>query len=141
MPLLAWNPDWETGIRQIDQQHRELFAQVEILMNAIHNDEAAGRIPNLLKFLANYVDVHFQDEETAMKGSNYPGLASHQAIHDDMRGKVAALLIEFQKDPTVVTDQVLDFISEWLVNHINGEDRRMARHLIQWNAAHARVEG
>jgi hemerythrin-like metal-binding protein len=111
MTRIYWNPDWETGIKKIDQQHRVLFAQVQGLMTAIHNDEATGRIPDLMKFLANYVDVHFQDEEAAMRASNYPWLASHQAVHNDMRGKVAALLIKFQKDPTVVSDEVLNFIT------------------------------
>jgi hemerythrin len=141
MPTLDWNPDWETGIKKIDQQHRELFRQVEALMNAIHHDQAAAHISGLLKFLANYVDVHFKDEEAEMKASDYHGLASHQAIHNDMRSKVATLLLQFQNDPTVITDSVIEFIIDWLVNHINGEDRRMAHHLIKWASMHPGANG
>ncbi len=130
MKLLDWNPAWETGIEKIDQQHRELFGLIENLMKEIHNNQAASRLPGLLTFLAQYVDVHFRDEEAEMEASGYPRLASHKAIHDEMRARVATLELQFREDPTVLTDPVLDFVTDWLVNHINGEDRRMALHLL-----------
>lgn len=138
MPTLNWNPDWETGIQKIDRQHRALFAQLETLMTAIHQDVALARIPALLAFLANYVEEHFRDEETEMEASGYPGLAAHRAIHDRLREKVAALLLQFQKEPGVLNDAVLDFVTEWLVGHINGEDRRMAHHLVRWASARSK---
>jgi hemerythrin len=133
MNVLEWNPEWETGIERIDTQHRELLAQIESLMQAIHDREAESRIPGLLVFLEGYVEGHFMDEESQMEASGYPGLNAHRSIHDGMRRRVAALLVEYQEDPACITDDILDFLSDWLINHITGEDRRMARHLIQWN--------
>ncbi|NTW87389.1 MAG: hypothetical protein HGB30_14635, partial [Holophagaceae bacterium] len=40
----------------------------------------------------------------------------------------------YQLDSHAVTDEVLDFVTDWLIKHINGEDRRMARYLLGWNA-------
>jgi hemerythrin-like metal-binding protein len=136
--ILVWNPEWETGIWKIDQQHRELLGQIEGLMSAIHSNEAETRIPGLLAFLAGYVDQHFKDEEVEMEASAYPGMAGHRVIHDQMRGQVAGLLEYYQADPSVITDEVLDFLTSWLINHINGEDRRMAHHLVRWASAHAK---
>ena len=141
MPTLEWNPNWETGIRKIDQQHKELFHQIEALFIAIHEDHAAAQIQGLLKFLASYVDVHFSAEESEMKASDYPGFASHKVTHDDMRKKVATLLLQFHSDPKVIEDSVIDFIIDWLVNHINGEDRRMAHHLIKWASTRSQTNG
>jgi hemerythrin len=132
MVALDWNPAWETGIRKIDEQHRALFGQVEMLMNAIHTEEASSRLPDLMAFLVQYVELHFQNEEAEMKASGYPELTSHRAIHDNLRADVAELMLRFQKDPTVITDAVLDFLTKWLIEHINGDDRRMALYLIHW---------
>lgn len=139
MSLLVWNPEWETGVGKIDRQHRDLLGQIEVLMTAIHADEAANRIPGLLDFLATYVDQHFRDEETEMATSSFPRTASHRAIHDEMRGQVARLLIQFKEDPAVITDEVLDFMTDWLVKHINEEDRHLARHLIRYASDHPEV--
>lgn len=136
MRMLDWNPAWETGIPKIDEQHRELFRQVEILMVAVHEEEATSRIPTLMPILANYVNAHFMDEEDAMETSDYPELASHRTVHQAMQEKVAALLLQFQNDPTVITEAVLEFLMDWLINHINGDDRRMALHLANWASNH-----
>jgi hemerythrin len=107
MSMLDWNPDWETGIEKVDQQHRALFSQLETLMTAIHQDAAETRIPNLLAFLANYVEEHFRDEEIEMEATGYPGVAAHRAIHNGLREKVGVLLIQFQKEPGVLNDDAV----------------------------------
>lgn len=140
MSLLVWNPQWDTGIEMIDLQHKALLAQVETLLEAIHSNDMDGRLPGLLAFLADYVEEHFRMEEVQMAASAYPGLAGHRAIHDDMRQQVGALLARYQLDSRAVTDEVLDFVTDWLIQHINGEDRRMARHLIGWSAPQTQVQ-
>ncbi len=140
MSMLVWNPEWETGIWKIDQQHRELLRQIEVLMLAVHANEAEVRIPRLLGFLAGYVDKHFQDEEIEMEASAYPGLAGHRAIHDEMRGQVAGLVLQHKTNPAVISEEVLNFLTDWLVNHINGEDRRMAKHLVRWASNQAQAQ-
>ncbi len=136
MSMVVWNPAWETGIRSIDQQHRELLNQIEALMSAIHVNEAEARVPGLLAFLASYVDQHFQDEEAAMAAAGYPGLGAHRLIHDQMRRDVSQLLRRYEADSSAITDEVLDFLTNWLINHINEEDRQMAQHLVRWASAH-----
>ena len=128
---LSWDPAWLTGIEVIDEQHRKLFEQMESILNAVRSGEAQERIPGLLAFLMMYADVHFRDEEKAMSDVRYPGLARHRAIHNDMRHQVAEMSVRFQEDPSELTPAVLRFLSDWLVNHIAVEDRRLAAYLAQ----------
>lgn len=127
--MMLWNPDWETGVPLIDRQHRQLFLQLEKLFEALHQNLAEAEIPGLLVFLADYVETHFATEEAHMRRTGYPELAGHKAIHDELRSQVSKLLMDFEADPAVVTDEVLDFLTDWLVKHIDGEDRRLAHHL------------
>ena len=135
---MIWNPDWETGVDLIDQQHRQLLAQIERLFQAVHENQAVGQVPELLAFLADYVETHFANEELHMQVTDYPDYPAHKAIHDDMRSQVAHLVEAFRRDPSVVTDEVIDFLSDWLVQHIDVEDRRLALHLNRFNQLGAR---
>lgn len=68
-----------------------------------------------------------------MRTVSYPGYLEHKAIHDDMRSRVKQLVDAFHLDPTKITGEVVDFLSDWLMNHIYEEDRAMAQFLLQSN--------
>jgi hemerythrin len=140
MTQMIWNPAWETGISLIDRQHQELLSQFEALLIAIHENRADEHVPELLAFLSGYVDSHFSTEEKHMKATDYPGLPEHKAVHDGMRSKVVELLAGHQKDPSIMTDQVVNFMTDWLVRHINDEDRRMARYLHHFSLDGSKLE-
>jgi len=133
MTLLNWNPAWETGFQLIDEQHRQMLAQFEALLVAIHEDHPEERIPGLLTFLSNYVETHFSEEEDHMRTTQYAGYTAHKAIHDDMRAHVARLAAGYLEDRSIMSDAVLVFMTDWLIGHINEHDRRMASHLIRFN--------
>ena len=137
---MIWNPGWETGHALIDQQHKALLAQFEALLVAIHENHPEDRIPGLLNYLADYVEIHFSMEEAKMQETGYPLFKGHKAIHDDMRTRVAQLLDGFRNDPSTMTDEVIDFLTDWLLRHINEEDRRMARHLHQSGHQESRAQ-
>ena len=140
MAFVIWNPAWETGIAVIDEQHRKLLAQMEALLLAIHENHPDDQIPEILAFLAGYVDTHFSHEERHMQASSYPGFTGHKAIHDEMRARVAQLVAGYRSNPGVMTESVVDFLTEWLVDHINEHDRRMAAHLHWFEARGTGVE-
>ena len=55
--LRLWNAGLETGIPKIDEQHKELFRQIETLMDKTNSD----RLQETIDFLGNYVVKHFND--------------------------------------------------------------------------------
>ncbi len=75
MAFAEWDRALETGNLMVDTQHRELFAAVNQLHDAIlaHNDiEVLGGI---LYRLQRYTAVHFRDEEDLMAQVAYPDAA------------------------------------------------------------------
>jgi hemerythrin len=139
VPSFIWNPAWETGIQRIDEQHQGLLAQFEALLLAIHENHALDRMPGTIAFLADYVETHFATEEEFMRVAQYPGFAGHKAIHDDLRSKVAHLAEGYGLNPEVITEEVVDFLTDWLVCHINEEDRSMAQFLHRFNSGEMRT--
>lgn len=135
MHMLVWNPAWETGIARIDDQHRTLLGQVDQFFQAIHDPGAGDQLPGMLVFLAGYVDVHFREEEAAMEAAGYPGLPAHRTAHEGMRDRLKELLARFQEDRSVLTAALLEFMVDWLVNHIDQNDRVMAAYLLRSTGA------
>lgn len=137
MTVLSWNPAWDTGIDLIDEQHRMLLAQFEGLIRAIHEHHPVDPVPGLLAFLSDYVELHFSTEEGYMQASQYPGYPEHKARHDDLRARVGELGERHRHDPADMTEELLDFLTDLLVGHINDHDRSMARHLLRTKASGA----
>jgi hemerythrin len=66
-----------------------------------------------------------------MLATQDPGFLEHKAFHDAMRARVHSLMDTSSKDPEAVVAGVVDFVRDWMENHICIEDRLMAKHLIQ----------
>ena len=74
---MLWSSSLETGIPEIDEQHKELFRQIDILLDRSKDD----RIHETLKFLGNYVVKHFTDEQLIHLRAKYPKAADHKKLH------------------------------------------------------------
>lgn len=127
---LSWTTDLATGIHDIDEQHRDLFANVAALRDSmrIGSTAAAARTMN---FLERYTVDHFASEERWMERTGYPGLEAHRAAHQ-------ALVAEFvkrkgilaAKGPTAsLVIDLSDWLGAWLHEHVAGPDRVMATYL------------
>jgi hemerythrin len=128
MPFL-WNPAWDTGITAIDRQHQELLSRMGSLAEAISNGGERKEAERTLFHLSEYVETHFRSEEALMERYSYLELPKHQAIHNEMRVKVAALVESYLCDPSFVPMMVMDFLVEWLISHIGNEDRKLAEYI------------
>jgi len=74
---LEWQTKLETGVEQIDNQHRELYR----LVNLVLDPGEETKVEDTLKFLENYVVRHFTDEEALQVASQFPDLPEHKEIH------------------------------------------------------------
>ena len=128
---ILWSKDLETGVVAIDNQHKELFARVNRLLEACIGGKGIKEVRETLDFLANYVIEHFEAEERVMRRSNYPGYHMHKQLHNEFRAEVERLMKEIEEEGvgsfTVV--KVNQIVVGWLNNHIRRVDRVMAQAL------------
>jgi hemerythrin len=128
---IAWNPNWETGVPLLDEQHHCLLSEFNDFFEAIQTGLHRNHIENLLEFLLDFLDNHFEEEEEQMRVTHYPGLIKHQAYHEAMRFRVRSLVEAFRADPTFAAAEVVAFVKDWMNNHIGVEDSLMAQHILQ----------
>lgn len=127
--LIEWNENLEIGDPVVDSEHRYL-AQ---LINNLHEQFEVGKtglsLAKVFTHLAQYVRVHFENEEALMQAINFPGLVEHQAVHKDLVSQAMELSEQYMEGEEDVTAETVDFLKNWAVDHIVGEDMEIKRFL------------
>ena len=126
-----WSDDLLTGVEDVDAQHRELFSRVNALVSACTQQKGKDEIGNYLQYLMDYAAFHFTAEEREMTTYHYPGLAAHEAEHEEFKKRINELNREFREFGASihVVLQAVRSSGDWLVNHVKGTDRKMAEFL------------
>jgi hemerythrin-like metal-binding protein len=129
MALIVWDARLETGHRTIDEQHKSLVEILNRLHTAMKQGRGKGELEGILVFLKDYTVTHFATEEELMVKHSYSGKDRHQAIHADLVRQVAELVTKFQAGTGMLTLEVMNFLEDWLVKHIQAEDYAFAQDL------------
>ena len=131
--MLWWDDSLATGIYEIDQQHKNIFAKVDEIL-ALDTSMDFEAIKEKFGFLISYVTEHFSKEEAVMINSYYDGFKEHREKHTYLVNQIYELNLEFKKN--IITEEALDSIKllivEWLVKHIDEDDRAMADYIKQY---------
>jgi hemerythrin len=128
---VAWNKNLETGNEAIDFQHRQLFKLASDLVEACGNGQDIAHLGEVLRFLATYTVQHFTDEEALQLACHYPDYAAHKKLHDDFKLVVNDLIARYEREgsPRDLSNQVSSVVVRWLVQHIRGEDTKIAAYI------------
>lgn len=128
--MYEMKPEYYTGIDFIDQEHSRLFEianeAYELLMDQFIPDKY-DYIVEVIQSLKDYTHYHFNHEEEYMQSVGYKRLLSQKVAHNDFIEKLDAIdlntMDEKQKD--VLLD-LLDFLANWLIEHIFKKDKLIA---------------
>ncbi|MDA8336896.1 MAG: bacteriohemerythrin [Peptococcaceae bacterium] len=128
---IAWQESLATGIRDIDDQHKELFKRVNALLEACSGGKGKEGIPGLLAFLTDYVVTHFGAEEAYMERFAYPDAAAHKALHAEFTASIAAFSNDLARQgPNLnLTVTVNRLVVDWLIRHIGKMDKTLGAFL------------
>jgi hemerythrin-like metal-binding protein len=116
--LMPWSAKLETGIQDIDDQHRKLVGMINSLHRAMKLKKGARESGRILGDLADYTVFHFSHEETLFDRHQYPDRASHREIHQALVGKVKEFQGQFAQGQAALSMDLMDFLKDWLKNHI-----------------------
>ncbi|HTX41803.1 MAG TPA: bacteriohemerythrin [Acidobacteriaceae bacterium] len=129
MSAFVWNDSYSVHVEQFDAQHRKLFEIINDLAAAMRVGQGSEVIRDTVHRLAVYTRTHFLQEEVAMRRTGYPGLAVHQMQHQALMAEVEKFKKDLDEGRQPNTVMVLEFLREWLVNHIQKSDRAYSNHM------------
>lgn len=123
-----WDSTLESGYEKVDNQHRQLVTALNNLMEASESGKGDAKVMETLDFLTGYAIKHFADEEKLQIDYDFPDYHNHKRIHDDFKGVVGEFTQRVVKEgPTeAIIDELSGAVGSWLLNHIKGDDFRMA---------------
>ena len=128
---LRWSEDFETGIKDIDRQHKELFQRVNKFLEACDQSHCKEEVDPILKFLEGYTLIHFATEEKLQQQYAYPDYSSHKAAHEEFLSSLGELKTRYKKDGPndYLALLTYDFMINWFINHIVTEDKALCHFL------------
>jgi hemerythrin-like metal-binding protein len=121
---IPWNPSYRIGDTRIDQQHEQLFALANAMLQSTTHETLQLHAIQLYKA----VRKHFIEEEALMKHTNFPGLATHMDSHNAILKKLVSLSADIGNNQVSVS-LVEDFLNEWGLRHIPNEDAAFTKHM------------
>lgn len=123
-------PDLETGNKQIDKEHGELFSRVNRLMEACSSGRGREEFAPALEFLLDYVSTHFRHEEALQKESGYPDFPAHRQFHEGYERKLRELAADLPHTGATLSDlSLLNRHIGTLITHIRLEDKKLGAYL------------
>ena len=126
MGNIEWDASLETGNPKIDEQHQALIEAFNQLQAAIERGRAREEVSRTLMFLTNYTVAHFRMEEELMDRGAYPDAGRHKRLHHGLVVSLSELMKHYAQGAASLTVNTMQFLEGWLVEHIQGEDRRLA---------------
>ena len=126
--MIRWQDKYALGVVKIDEQHRKLFeiaGEIEALLNDNFVTDKYDDIVAILGELKDYTIQHFKDEEEFMLSNKFPMFLTHKMMHNDFVEKIESIdLSKVDNEQNLYLKEILNFVAEWLVEHILVEDAK-----------------
>ncbi|MBF0541286.1 MAG: hemerythrin family protein [Nitrospirae bacterium] len=128
MPFMTFNDTMKVNIEEIDDHHRTLVSLINELYDAVSAGSGEETIAKVLPELINYTMYHFFAEEDYMVKYSYPLYNEQKMEHAKLIEQTFELYDRFNAGDKISND-VLDFLKNWLNDHILGLDVDLGRYL------------
>ncbi len=129
MPLFQWSQNLSVNIAEIDKQHRKLVDLINLLYDSMKEGKGKEVVGKILNDLTDYTVHHFSTEERLFEKYAYPEYARHKKDHEDLTKQVIDIKGKFMAGKTVLTMEVMNFLKDWLNNHIMQVDKKYSAFL------------
>jgi hemerythrin len=123
--MMEWKSEYDIGVDSVDKQHRQLVQMISRLETSSSTDTENREMGNALKFLVDYTNQHFSEEEALMIKVGFPEYDRQKTLHKDFFQKVMEVLLRVKKGESISPRELIDFLSKWLVDHILDEDKKI----------------
>jgi hemerythrin len=119
--------EYKIGIELIDEQHKKLFELADkayMLLKDEFSLDKYDKIVEIVEELKEYTIFHFKSEEEYMESINYKRLFTQKIEHEKFIKALDGIdlrHLDQNQDESLV--KMLNFLNEWLTEHILGNDK------------------
>ena len=129
--VFPWNKNLETGIVEIDEQHKGLVALLNKLAYHVAFQSDKITLDHVFNELSEYAVYHFRTEEYIWNQTMFGDEWERDHKRSHKRFFMEIQLIKKGKESrepfNKIIEEIISFLAYWLAFHILDEDKRMAR--------------
>lgn len=129
MPIITWSSNLSVNVAEMDRQHRKLIDLINELFDAMSSGRGKDVIGKILAGLTEYTKTHFASEERMLQLHNYTELSTQQSEHIKLTKQVVELQKKFKSGSLSITLETMNFLRDWLQNHILQNDKKYGPYL------------
>ncbi|GFO65814.1 bacteriohemerythrin [Geomonas paludis] len=123
MTLVEWDDTLILGMPQIDEDHHKLVNILNRCYRALMLHDHSHELQEVVAELLDYTQYHFATEEQLMAQLHYAAAPSHAAAHRKFINSIHNFKDRSDAGESFVAIDVLVFLKDWLVGHIQNTDR------------------
>ena len=120
---LSWKCDWESGHKQIDEQHQELVKQGDLLIHMSLSNAGYEKILHQLEIVLNHIVEHFKSEEQILMDIGYPDYETHATIHKNLVQQALKLKENYQNGELKSSAFFSFIVDEIVIGHMIEKDK------------------
>jgi len=129
MALLQWTDELQVDISRFDEQHKRLIALVNEVHDAMLTGKGRAVVGDVLDELIEYTEKHFTIEEDTLTKHEFPECVAHRAEHQKLLATARELQEKHKAGSLAVTVEVLEFLKQWVTEHIKKCDKKYSAYL------------
>lgn len=126
MAFIEWSSSLSIDIPSLDQEHRQIVDLINSLHEAMLDREGSRVLGTTFDQLSALTRDHFALEEHYFETLGYEHREEHIAQHRVLARRVEELRAAYERGEPGIALETLDFLREWLWNHILRHDRQYA---------------
>ena len=124
MPGFDWRETMSVGIKEIDDQHKQLLNTISDLNEAIIKRGVEKDLTDTFYRLFEYINIHFATEEKYFDEFHYPDAKTHKAAHEFFTKSVTEMSKKINTDIHELSLELVAFLEFWLVGHVLVMDKQ-----------------
>jgi hemerythrin len=118
MTALEWDYQYSIGVRELDNQHKQLISLLNQSYNELIAGSSTGDRDLMLVELMDYAAFHLKYEAKWLEKSEHIFLRKHQKSTENLRNKVIRIQNYYFRSGKLDSDRILSFMKRWIANHI-----------------------
>jgi len=136
MKEFTWHASLADGLKEIDNQHKALFALIERINASPDTETVSNELNDLLMEFIETAKAHFEFEESLLSEAGYPYLNGHTAEHSAIIQSLAEIVAStVTTDPETIQNSLRNILN-WFEEHLHHEDNDYSRFLKEHSINH-----
>ena len=128
--IVTWSEAYATGIKLIDDQHKELVNLTNKLYRSCLSKKDATVFKETMSSMVDYVRFHFGTELQLLERINYPDLLEHKKQHESLIKSILNAVKDYNDGKKFVPNVFVRTLKDWIFGHIAFSDKLYVTYIV-----------